>query len=450
MGKKALLLLQKDGRLLVRSRALLAALVLYPLLIAVLVGAVVRYAGERPPVAFVDEDGLPAVLVVGGEPFRVTKLIGDVGREVELIPLSRTEAERRLATGEVAAAIIVPSGFASRLRGMVESPRLVLETAPGGIGGRIGERVQALVYNLNLRLQKAYIRANLRYIDLLRHGGSGNFLGNRFDVVGLERAGALLGEIRARVRDPVALANAAALQQFVREAQLALGQSGDSMRAVANPIELSTRGETGRTWLLSARVQAYALAVTLGFLCVLLAAGAIAAERDENVLGRLARGLVRLGELVAEKIALVALVGLALGLLLALAFGGAVELGHVVGGEPWERVPLLAVGLVLAGAAFGAFGVLLGALSRESRTASLVAFLAALPLVLLGLVPPGAVPAAGWISDAYPFVHAVRLFQSALYDADPWGTLAREVAWLAALAVAFGAGARICVRRLLT
>jgi ABC-type transport system involved in multi-copper enzyme maturation permease subunit len=136
--------------------------------------------------------------------------------------------------------------------------------------------------------------------------------------------------------------------------------------------------------------------------------------------------------------------------LLALVFGDAVELGHVVGGEPWGRLPLLAAGFLLAGAAFGAFGVLLGVLARESRTASLVAFLAAFPLVLLGLVPAGAVSAAGWISDAYPFVHAVRLFQAALYDSDPWGALAHEVAWLAGLALAFGAAARAGVRRLLT
>ena len=448
--RRARLLLGKDLVLLVRSRGLLAALVLYPLLVAVLVGAVVRYAGQRPPVAFVDEDNLPNVLVVGDERFRVAKTIASVADEVDLIPLDRAEAERRLDTGQVAAAIIVPQGFASSLRGMVESPHLVLETASGGIGGRIDERVQALVYNLNLRLQKAYIRANLRYIDLLRHGGSGSFLGNDFDVVGLERAGALLGDIRARVRDPVVRENALRLEEFVREAELALGQSDSSMRAVANPIELTMRGETGRTWALSARVQAYALALTLAFLCVLLAAGAIAAERDENVLGRLARGLVRLGELVAEKVALVALVALCLGLVLALAFGGAIELGNVVGGEPWARLPLLAFGLVAAGSAFGAFGVLLGVLARESRTATLLAFLVALPLVLVGLVPAGAVEIAGWVSNAYPFVHAVDFFESALYDADPWATLARELAWLVGLAALFGAGARIGVRRLLT
>lgn len=450
---RALLLLRKDVRLLVRSRLLLAGLVVYPLVVALLVGVVVRYAGERPTVAFVDEDDLPRVLAVGGQRFRIERILEDVADRIELVRLSRREAEARLATGAVSAVIIVPAGFASRIRGMVESPRLLVETGGGGVAARIDERVQALVYNLNLRLQKAYIRANLHYIDLLRHGGTGTFIGNEFDVVGLERAASLLGEIRTRTHDPVAREDAAALEQFVREAELALAQSGDSIRAVANPIRLATHEDVGRTWLISARVQAYALALTLAFLCVLIAAGAIAAERDENVLGRLLSGVrsrLRVWELVAAKAALAALVGLVLGLVLALGFGAWVELAGVAGGEPWVRLPVLVLGLVLAAGAFGAFGILLGVLARESRTAALAGFLAVFPLVLLGLVPSAAVPVAGWVSEAFPFVHAVRLFESALFDPHPWSSLGRELAWLAALGGVFGAASGIGVRRLLT
>jgi ABC-2 type transport system permease protein len=207
--------------------------------------------------------------------------------------------------------------------------------------------------------------------------------------------------------------------------------------------------EEGRTWALSAQVQAYALALTISFLTLLLAAGALAAERDENTIGRLARGLVSLGELVAAKIGLAVVVAVALGMAIALLFGGIIQVGGVVGGEPWARLPLLAVGLALAGAALGGLGALLGALAREARTASLVAVLVVLPIVFLGLVPGEIVPVAGWISDALPFAHAVRFFASALYDASPWGTLAREALWLAGLALVFGAGARLAARRLL-
>jgi ABC-2 type transport system permease protein len=441
------LLLGKDLRVLRRSPALLAALVLYPLLFAVLVGLVVRFASDRPTVAFVDLDGLPEELTLAGESFDVQNVIEQVNDKAELMPMSEEEAEQQLETGEVVAAIVVPRGFAARLRGMVESPELVLRTGRGGLAARFELQTEALVYRLNRLLQEAYIAANLAYVQLLVEGGEASFLGEEFDVVGLDEADELLESLRTRTSDPDALAEIDELANFVDEAKLALEQTDETLSATANPIELAIDREAGRTWLLGAQLQAYALALTLSFVCVLLAAGAVAAERDENVVGRLVRGLVRLWELVTVKVLLGAVVAVAIGLALALVFGIAAEVAGVEGGGPWSRLPLLAVGLALAGAAFGAFGVLLGVLARESRTAVLVAFLVTLPLVLVGVVPEGSVAAAGWLSALFPFRHAVDFFEAALFDLDPWRTVGVEALWLAGLGAAFAAGARAGVRR---
>ena len=221
---------------------------------------------------------------------------------------------------------------------------------------------------------------------------------------------------------------------FVHDARLALAETGAAMRATANPIEFRQISEQGRTWALSAQVQAYALAVTIAFLALLLAATALASERDENVIGRLVRGLVSFGQLVWAKVALAALVSLALGAGIALVFGIVIQAGGVEGGEPWERLPLLFAGIALAGASLGALGALLGGLAREARTASLVALLVVLPIVFLGLVPKEVVPAAAWISEAFPFSHAARFFQAALFDSSPWSTVGREALWLVGLA----------------
>jgi ABC-type multidrug transport system permease subunit len=448
--KRVRLLLGKDLRILGRSPVLVAALVIYPLVFAALVGAVVRYASDRPTIAFVDLDRLPDTLTVGGQEFNVPAVLDQVNKSAELVEMDEAEADRKLANGEVDAEIVVPRGFASRLRGMVESPQLVLKTARGGVATRVEQQTQALVYELNQRLQDAYIKANLKYVKLIVDGGNGTFLGNEFDVVGLQRAGEMLAEIEQTTKDPVVAERARELSNFVRQATLALGASDESLRATANPIELHIDSNAGRSWLLSAQLQAYALALTLAFICVLLAAAAIASERDENVIGRLARGLVSLTDLVVVKVVLAVLVAVALGTVIALVFGVLASATDVTGGEPWSRLPLLALGLVAAGAAFGAFGVLVGVVSREARTAVLVAFLVALPLVLLGLLPAGTVEAAQWISKAFPFSHAVDFFQSALYDNDPWGTLLREAVWLVGLTAAFGAAARLGMRRLLT
>jgi ABC-type multidrug transport system permease subunit len=141
---------------------------------------------------------------------------------------------------------------------------------------------------------------------------------------------------------------------------------------------------------------------------------------------------------------------LALGLTLSTVLGLAVELAGSFSFQPWSRLPLLAAGLAFAAAAFGAFGVLLGVIAKETRTAALVGLLAALPIVLLGLLPEVSVAPAAWVSDAFPFSHTVRLFESTLYDASPWSTFGREVAWLLGLALLFALAARAGMRRLLT
>jgi len=204
-------------------------------------------------------------------------VIDEVNDSAELVVLEEEDADRQLANGEVVAAIVIPRGFASRLRGMVESPRLVLKVARGGVSGRVEQQVQALVYNLNRRLQESYIEANLEYVRLILEGGEGSFLGDEFDIVGLREAQRLLEEIEATTDDPVVAARAGELRTFVREAILALDASDESLRATANPIELTVDRSAGRTWLLSAQLQAYALALTLAFICILLAAAAMAA-----------------------------------------------------------------------------------------------------------------------------------------------------------------------------
>jgi ABC-2 type transport system permease protein len=435
------LLLRKDALILRRSPLLLGLLLAYPLLIALLVGLVAGYANAKPRVALVDEDGLPAFVTVGGRRFDVNKTIKRVSKDVDLVRLRRQDAERELQSGQVVAVLTVPRGFVSKLEGMVESPTLGVQTARGVISSRVDEQVQALVYGLNRQLQTAYIGTDLGYVGLILHGGKGSFLGRQFSVLGLDKAEGLLSTTPG--------ARARKLQDFVGDARLALAQTGNALRATAHPIQLRHASGRGRTWALSADVQAYALGLTISFLALVLAAGSLAAERDENVVGRLARGLVSLGQLVWAKVLLAAAVALALGLGVALVFGAIIQIGNVTGGEPWGRVPLLALGLLFAGGALGAVGALLGAIAREARTASLVALLVVLPIVFLGLVPQEVVPAAGWISDGLPFVHAVRFFSAALYDSSPWGRLAREALWLCGLGAVFGLLARMGARRLL-
>src|SRR5207247_3174248 len=130
--------------------------------------------------------------------------------------------------------------------------------------------VQALIYTLNRQLQRAYIGTNLNYVTLILHGGSGNFLGRPISVLGLERAQKVL----ARMPQTADTRN---LEDFIHDARLALANTGAALQATAHPIELVRAPDRGRTWVLSANVQAYALALTITFLTLMLAAGSLAA-----------------------------------------------------------------------------------------------------------------------------------------------------------------------------
>lgn len=440
--RRVLLLVGKDVRVLRRSPVLLATLVAYPLVIALLVGLVAGYANAKPRVAFVDEAGLPHTLTLAGHTFNVDATIHQVSANVKLIRMGAGEARRELRNGEVVAVITVPSDFLSDLRGMLRSPALRVQTGRGTLATRVLQQIQALVYSLNRQLQEAFISTNLGYVQALKHGATITFLGRHIQILGLDRAAELLQELPTSPQRDQVLA-------FVQDARLALAETDSAMRATANPIDLVRVETKGRTWALSAQVQSYAIAITIAFLTLLLAAGALAAERDENVIGRLARGLVGLGQLVWSKVLLAALIALGIGGAIALVFGIVIQAGGIEGGEPWARFPLVLVGAALAGGSLGALGALIGGLAREARTASLVALLAVLPIVFLGLVPTEVVPVAGWISEAFPFIHAVRLFTSALFDASPWGQLGREALWLLGLGLAFGLLARAAARRLL-
>ena len=155
------------------------------------------------------------------------------------------------------------------------------------------------------------------------------------------------------------------------------------------------------------------------------------------------RGLVSQTGLLVEKVGLAAacstLVGFAL--LAGLSVVG-VHLG-------WERAPLWVVALGFGALAFGAMGVAMGVLAREVRAASLLAFMASLPIAVVALVPSGAVSTGLYdvlraVSALFPFKPTLDALNAAVNDS---GDLAGPLLHLALLTAAFTALARLGLRR---
>jgi ABC-2 type transport system permease protein len=444
-------LLAKDLRILARSPLLVAMLVLYPILIAALVGFAVTSGPGKPRVAVLNE--IPAAeqkIELGGQQVDVAEEAGPLFDSIERVDVDdRAEAERRVKDGDVLAALIVPRGITRTLQsaaqGVGGSARVeVLYNAEDPAKRRYVENtIKARVQEANAALAKRFAAAGAGYIKLLATGGPLSLGGLQIEILGLGPAEEMLRDVRAALPRN-ARAEREQLDRVIEFAQLGsenLGYAETLLGAIGTPIEVDSELLGGDTPL-GAFAAAVAAAVTLMFVTLLLASGALALEREENAYVRLVRGLVSHTQLIVEKAGLAALCSIGVGLLLLVGLSFSADL-------PWSRFPLWLVALAFGAVAFGALGVAMGALAREVRAASLLAFMAALPIAVLGLVPSGAVGAGLYdliraISALFPFKPTLDALESALGRS---GGMTAPLLHLTALALAYGAAARIALRR---
>jgi ABC-2 type transport system permease protein len=444
-------LLVKDLRILSRSPLLVAMLVIYPMVIAALVGFAVTSGPDKPRVAVLNEVPASATQIdLGGESVNVSKEAKPLFDAIHPVYVhSRREAIDKVKSGDVLGALILPSDLTRRLEaataGGGELPRVeVLFNAEDPAKLRFVENtIKARVQDANSALAKKFTQVAAGYIHLLSTGGSFSFFGQTFDVLGLQRAEQILHGLGSKV--PKGSRASMQLAQVTRFAHLArqnLGLANSVLDAVGTPIHVDTTIVQGGKTPLGSFAAAIAATVTLMFVTVLLAAGALALEREQNAFLRVVRGLVSRTGLLAEKVVLAALCSLVVGLLLLTGLSIFVTL-------PWSRFALWVAALGLGALGFGALGVAMGALAREVRAASLMAFMASLPIAVLGLVPSGAVSSRLYdvvrgVSAAFPFKPTLDALKSALSHS---GGVAGPLLHLAILTAVFTLLARLALGR---
>ncbi|HEX5782940.1 MAG TPA: ABC transporter permease, partial [Solirubrobacteraceae bacterium] len=210
---------------------------------------------------------------------------------------------------------------------------------------------------------------------------------------------------------------------------------------IGSPVEVDQTVVNGSRTSLDAFAVAVAVAVSLMLVALLLAAGLLALEREEQAFSRLVRGLVSRSSLLLEKVVLSALCALAVTLLMLFGLAAFV-------GLDWSRVPAWLAALAGGAVGFAAMGVAIGGLAREVRAASLLAILLVLPIVFLGLVPSGSVSPGLYdlvnvTSGLFPFKPSLRALDGAING----GELLLPLLHLLALTAGFFVIARVAIRR---
>lgn len=442
-------LLVKDVQILRRSPLLVALLVVYPIALALLIGFALSRGPDRPRIALLDE--IPKQerrFTVGNESLNAGQYLPELVKSVDVTMVhSRAQARALVREGKVLGAVILPSDIAQKLSTGREQPTIdVLYNGEDPVKQRYVESVvKARLADANAALSKKFEQVTVGYIDLLRRGGVLHVLGRDVSILGLRNAKAIVdGAVASLPRGSPLRTPLLQVSQFGALAIDNLGVSNDVLRTVGAPLKVRQTIVGGRRTPLDTFAAAISVTVSLMFLTLLLAAGLLSLEREENAFSRLVRGLVSRLALLVEKIGLAALCAFAVTLAMLVALGAFfIELD-------WSRFPLWLLALALGAIAFAALGVALGGLAREVRAASLLAILLSLPIAFLALVPSGAVSSGLYgvvqaLSALFPFKATLQALDAALTSGG--SGLAGPLAHLAAVAAAYTALARVALNR---
>jgi hypothetical protein len=442
-------LLLKDLQILRRSPLQAVLLVAYPILIAVLVGFAISRGPEKPRVAFYNEVPAGVRINVGGQKLPKANVEERICKRVEcLFVHSRAEAEEEVRSGDALAALILPSDLVNKINSLstltpgIPEVEVLVNEENAVKAELVDDRITSLLAQANLAIARRIGSEGSRYLGLIVDGGDFEVLGGSIHILGLRTSARILEALVPALPKDLRPSLEQVIE-FASQARENLDVAEPLLDRLTQPVVVDKVVVGGESPPLEIFAIAVAATLTLAFVVVLLVAGSLALEREENAFPRLTRGLVPAGGLLAEKVLLGVAVGLAVTLLMLIGmqFFVPLELG---------RVGLWLVAIAASGAALGAAGAALGAAAREVRAVSLLAFMVTLPIAFLSLIPSGAVgPAAfdaiRYATALFPFKPALQAITAALDETGPG--MGGPLLHLAILFLAYAAIARLALRR---
>jgi ABC-type multidrug transport system permease subunit len=443
-------LLLKDLQILRRSPLQATLLVVYPILIALLVGFAISRSPGKPRVAFLNQVPQNTPFRIGNKKIDISGARSALCSRIQCVRVqSRKQAIDEVRSGDVLGALILPEDLVTKLQSLSgltpQQPTVqVIVNQEDPVKERlVDDRITSILSEANLRIAREVARISTRYLGLIQRGGELSLLGQSFPVLGLANTDRILRALLPAVTDPAQRAALKRVISFATVARQNLSLANPLLSSVAEPIKVDKEVISGSTPPLDVFAIAVAATFTLMFVTVLLVAGSLALEREENAFARLTRGLVSRTGLLVEKVGLGVLVALAVTLLMLAGLEIFVNL-H------WARFGLWLVAILAGGAGFAAAGAALGAAAREVRAASLLAFMVSLPIAFLSLVPSGSVSPTLYdvirvLTGLFPFKPALHAMERGLDGSGP--AIGTALVHLALLTAAYGVLARFALRR---
>jgi hypothetical protein len=441
-------MLAKDLLILRRSRLLVALLVVYPVVIALLIGLAISRSPSKPRVAVVDRAPPGETITLGGRRIGLSEYTDKLFSRVQVVRVpTRAAAAAKVASGDVLAAIVIPPDIVSKISSGVNQAHVeVIYNGDALQQSFVRSTIDSTLAQANLALADQIKSVAVRDIDLLLRGGQLGVLGSSQDIVGLAHIAPALSGIASRQPPGADRATLVRVAGFAAFAARNLGIAKNVLTTVSQPIAVRSTLLQGKRTPLDTYAVVVAVSISLMFVCVLLAAGGIALEREEHTIARLVRGVGR--ALLTREGLLVEKALLAAGCAFVVAFAMLLGVSAFVSLD-LSRIGSWVLALGFAALAFAALGVAIGALAREVRAASLLAFLLSLPLAFLALVPSGSVArglydAIGAVSFVFPYKAALQALDAAVNGAAP--SLNASVVHLLGVTLLFGAIARLGLR----
>ncbi|HLE46655.1 MAG TPA: ABC transporter permease [Candidatus Thermoplasmatota archaeon] len=390
-------LFKKDAKVILRSRLLLATLVVYPLLIVGIIGYAFSEPNTRVPIAVLNKDlenGQPDEDVIrnplhpdrGGIPVSTSHIIRGFGGTPGLDDFAdlhevRTEEAGRelLLSGQVQALVIFPRGFVDSLINYQQSAvvRVVVDQSDAVRANVTEILVRGIVQQLQELYVEQKVQAVLEGIEESLNPDPASSL-----YPGFAGSRQRLEDARNKTNDQNAKDNITLILTFLENIEGVLDRSTGIVESVAQPIQARTEGErSGHLYVRDLIVPA-ALGLSIFWTGSLATSSLIVYEREAHAYRRLGITPTSRFAIVGSKVLLTSIIILLQSLFIVVA-------AIVAWDTRIDNLPLTIFIIIVSTFASIGLGILLGGVSRDVNGTILLAVLVTFPMLFVsGLFYP--------------------------------------------------------------